>query len=160
MKFKETKVGKWLGEKAPAILDQIDDYFPPAKILTALVTKELPPEQRFEFEKLMAEYEAKERADYLADVANARDMNKAAIMQNDIFTKRFNAYLTTGSIILGFTYIFCITFFPVPLAAQRFADTILGVVISLVFGSIYNFHYGSSQGSHNKNELLKNLKNP
>jgi hypothetical protein len=36
-KFSETKVGVFLKERAPNILDAVDDIFPPAKILTALI---------------------------------------------------------------------------------------------------------------------------
>ena len=94
---------------------------------------------------------------YLADVANARDMQKSALSQSDVFSKRFTYYLAAFSVLAGFGYIFMITLIIIPKDNQRFADTILGVVISIVFGTIYNFFFGSSKSSSDKNELLKNL---
>lgn len=54
-KFKETKLFKFLEEKVPGVLDVVDDYFPPAKILTALVKPEesLSLEDAHEFKKLL-----------------------------------------------------------------------------------------------------------
>lgn len=159
--FKETAIGKFLLTKAPNILkaaaDVADDYFPPAKIITAMFDKEKPdmtPEQKLEFERLLKEYEEKELAAYLADVKDARDLQKVALQQEDKFSKRFLYYLTTGSLILGFAYIFFITFGHIPVANQRFADTILGVVISVIFGTVYSFFFGSSKGSKEKTEML------
>jgi hypothetical protein len=157
--FKDTKVGQFLSKVAPKVLDAVGDFFPPAKVLTMLLDKEeIPLPERMELEKLIAEYEAKERADYLADVQNAREMQKTALTQEDKFSKRFVYYLTTGSLLLGFAYIFFITFFPIPQQNQRFADTILGVVITVIFATIYNFFFGSSKGSADKNVLLTNIK--
>jgi hypothetical protein len=160
MAFKDTAVGKFLADKAPAVLDAVGDVFPPARILTALLdgSPDIKLGDRIEFEKLVREYEAKERADYLADVANARDLQKAALAQDDKFSKRFIYWFTAGSVILGFAYIFFITFCTIPTQGQRFADTILGVVISIIFGTIYNFFYGSSKGSHDKNDIIQTLK--
>lgn len=60
-KFKDTKVGKFLSEKAPnvllKVLDVADDYFPPAKILTSLLEGAgLKPEDVEEANKLIHEY--------------------------------------------------------------------------------------------------------
>lgn len=160
-KFKDTAVGQFLSKVAPNVVDMVGDIFPPAKLLSGLFDKEpdIAPEQRLEFEKLVRDYEQQELKLYLEDIANARDMQKTALTNNDIFSKRFVPYLAAVSIFLGFAYIFMITFVAIPATSQRFADTILGVVISIVFGTIYNFFFGSSKGSADKNELIKNLKN-
>ena len=158
-KFGETTVGKFLGQVAPGVLSLVGDVFPPAKLLTNLFNKEpdIPPAQRLEFEKLVKEYELNELQAYLADVANARGMQISALGQSDVFSKRFTYYLAAGSAILGFAYIFLITFITIPKDSQRFADTILGVVISIVFGTIYNFFFGSSKSSADKNEIIKTI---
>lgn len=160
-KFKDTAVGQFLSKVAPKVVDVVGDIFPPAKLLTALIDKEpdIAPEQRLEFEKLVKDYELNELKVYMDDVANARDMQKAALNQSDVFSKRFTYYLAAVSIVLGFAYVYLITFFPIPATSQRFADTILGVVISIVFGTIYNFFFGSSKGSADKNAIFENLKN-
>lgn len=156
--FKETAVGQFLGKYAPKVLDVVGDFFPPAKIISSLIDKEeMPAPQRIELEKLLLEYEDKERQAYLADIQSARDMQKTALNQDDKFSKRFIYWFTFGSVILGFVYIYLITFFPIPQSSQRFADTILGVVISIIFGTIYNFFFGSSKGSTDKTKILENL---
>lgn len=163
-KFKDTKVGQFLTQKAPDLIGTIsdiaDDYFPPAKIITALFDKkeDIPQTDRLEFERLVREYEQNELKAYLADVADARAMQKEALKQEDKFSKRFIYYFTAASVILGFVYIYFITFSDIPEKNQRFADTILGVVISIIFGTIYNFFFGSSKSSQDKTQFLsKNM---
>lgn len=114
------------------------------------MSKEEKLKMKLELEKFLKEKEAM----YLADVQNARAMQVAALNQKDLFSKRFLYYLAGTSILIGFIYVFLITFLEVPQANQRFADTILGVVISTVFGLIYNFFFGSSQGSQVKTHLI------
>lgn len=156
--FKDTKVGQFLGKFAPKVLDIVGNIWPPAKVLSALVKEQdLPTPERMELEKLIKEYEDKERLEFLADVQNARQMQTAALNQDDKFSKRFIYWFTAGSVILGFLYIYLITFYTIPQNNQRFADTILGVVISIIFGTIYNFFFGSSKGSADKNKILENL---
>lgn len=50
--FKETAVGKFLTQNAPGVLELVGDVFPPAKLISKLVEKEIPqmePEQASEF---------------------------------------------------------------------------------------------------------------
>lgn len=161
-KFKETKVGQFLTGVAPTIIDAVGDAFPPVKILSALFEgQEVTPEQKKEFTQLLKEYELKEYELFLQeqkmayeDTASARAMQMKALEQDDRFSKRFIYWLAAGSLFLGFSYIFFITFSQIPVENQRFADTILGVVITLVMGTIYSFFFGSSKGSWDKTNLL------
>lgn len=155
--FKDTKVGAFLQAAAPSIIDTVGVAFPPVKILSALFEKEpgVTPEQKQEFDKLLQDYELNELQAYLGDVQDARSMQVEALKQDDKFSKRFTYYLAAGSLVLGFAYIFLITFSEIPVDNQRFADTILGVVIATVITTIYNFFFGSSKGSVDKNNLLK-----
>jgi hypothetical protein len=100
--------------------------------------------------------DVEEQKNRMDDTKSARQMQVAALAQDDKFTKRFTAYLTIGSIILSFGYIFCITFIAIPEQSLRFADTILGVVIGLVIGTIYTFWFGSSSGSSQKTDAIIN----
>lgn len=90
----------------------------------------------------------------MQDRSSARELQKTAIQSDDKFTKRFLPYLSIASLILGFIYVFLVTLLPIPANNQRMADTILGVVISLVFSAIYQFWFGSSYGSIKKTDLL------
>lgn len=165
-KFNETKVGSILQKVAPSVIEMVGDAFPPVKLLSHLINtsptiEQLTPEKINDLDNALKEYELKEYDLYLQelkmgyeDTANARDMLKAALAQDDKFSKRFTYYLAAGSLVLGFTYIFLITFTSIPQENQRFADTILGVVITMVISTIYNFFFGSSKGSWEKNSML------
>lgn len=163
-KFKETTIGKFLNQVAPSIIDMVGDVLPPVKLLKGLFnqTPDVPPEQRVEFEKLLKDYEQTELAMYLADVKDARDMQKTALGQQDNFSKRFVYYFGAISALIGFAYIFMITFVDINPANQRFADTILGVVISAIIGTIYSFFFGSSKSSQDKSQditkIIDNIK--
>lgn len=72
--------------------------------------------------------------------------------------RRFKYLLAIVSIVATFAYLTAITFVDIPKENIRFADTIMGAMITLVLATVYNFFYGSSEGSHRKTELLdKNI---
>ena len=165
-KFEETKVGSIIKTVAPGFIDMMGEVFPPVKLVKNFITSipNLSEEQRKELDKAMMEYELKEYELYLQglkmgyeDTANAREMQKAALAQDDKFSKRFTYYLAAGSLLFGFTYIFLITFARIPAENQRFADTIMGVVTATIIGTIYNFFFGSAKGSSDKNSLISKL---
>ena len=161
-KFWETGVGQVLKSAAPSAIDLIGDVVPGGALLKNIFDNTVMKNPaisavdkeslKMDFNASLKEYELRERDLLLKDIADARDMQKVALQQDDLFSKRFIYYLTAASVILSFGYIFAITFIKLPEGAQRFADTIQGVIISMVIGSIYGFHYGSSEGSKKKDK--------
>lgn len=96
---------------------------------------------------------------YLADLNSARDMQKAALSQEDLFSKRFIYYYAMFITFVSFVYIFMITFSPIPEGSVRFADTVLGFLLGVGLSSIINFFFGSSKGSKDKTDsLIKGMK--
>lgn len=91
---------------------------------------------------------------FLADVADARDMQKEALKQEDVFSKRFIYYFATAWSLFGMIYIGAITFLPIPEASVRFADTILGFLLGVVLSGMFAYFYGSSAGSKEKTDKL------
>ena len=89
---------------------------------------------------------------------NARDMQKVALQQDDIFSKRYVYYLATFWSLVAFIYIFLITFINIPQANIRFADTVLGFLLGTIVATIINFFFGSSKGSTDKQEIINQLK--
>lgn len=77
---------------------------------------------------------------------------------DDIFNKRFSAYFAAISVLLGFAYLFLVTFIPIPQANQRFADIILGFLMGTVISTILTYYFGSSKSSSDKNKIIENLK--
>lgn len=104
---------------------------------------------KIDFEKLKLEYE---------NTNSARDMQKVALQQDDIFSKRYVYYLATFWSIVAVGYIFLITFISIPEANVRFADTTLGFLLGTIVATIINYFFGSSKSSSDKNQLLKESK--
>ena len=92
------------------------------------------------------------------NLIDARDMQKVALQQDDIFSKRFTMYLTTFWSVAAVVYIGFITFGEIPMSNVRFADTILGFILGTVIATVLNFWFGSSIGSKDKAELLGHLR--
>lgn len=91
------------------------------------------------------------------DIKDARDMQKVALQQDDTFSKRYIYYLASAWSIFAMVYIPCITFCSVPDNSIRFADTILGFLLGTVIASILTFFFGSSYGSKDKTDALKDV---
>jgi hypothetical protein len=105
------------------------------------------------------ESELKEFQIEVDDRKSARDMQIAAINQQDVFVKRFQPYMTSTILVAAAVYIGFITFATIPPDNIRFADTILGFLLGTCLATIFNFYYGSTASSRNKdgtiNELVK-----
>jgi hypothetical protein len=98
---------------------------------------------QIDLEKLKAEY---------ANTADARDMQKIALQQSDVFSKRFTMYLTMFWSVSAVAYVGFITFGVIPDKNVRFADTILGFILGTVVATMLNFWFGSSIGSKEKDK--------
>lgn len=143
-KFKETAIGKFISEKVPGVLDVVDDYFPPAKILTALVGKNLPPEDQIEFDKLLRDHEREMYALEIDDRKDARSMQEEALKQQDSFSKRFIYYFSIFWSWFSAAYLAGITFVEIPKENIRVVDTVLGFILGTAIAAMFSFFYGSS----------------
>jgi hypothetical protein len=88
------------------------------------------------------------------DRADARAMQKVALNQGSWFAKNFIYLFAIVWSVFAMLYISFITFYTIPQASQRFADTILGFLLGTIVSAIIQFFYGSSMGSKNKDEIL------
>ena len=104
---------------------------------------------KIDFEKLKLDYQ---------NTNDARDMQKVALQQDDIFSKRFVYYLASFWSFVCVIYIFFITFGNIPSDNIRFADTILGFLLGTIIATIINFFLGSSKGSADKQDFINQLK--
>lgn len=97
----------------------------------------------------------------LKDVQNARDMQKAALNQDDLFSKRFIYVFASFWSVMACLYVGSITFGTIPPANVRFADTCLGFVLGTIVATIFQFLFGTTIGSGAKtsmqNEITKKL---
>jgi len=156
--FKDTAVGKFLAKNAPEVLEVVGDVFPPAKIISNLFEKEAPlltPEQKLEFEKLLKDYEQNELKAYLADLADARNMNiKIQDSSNASWLAKNVAFILDIVIVVATICLVAMLYFmPIPSGNRDIAYAVLGVLLTGL-STILNFYRGSSKGSADKTEML------
>lgn len=106
-------------------------------------------------DKLKAEAMKHEEFMAEADLKNmegARNMQLAAMENEDPLVRRFVYYFIGFWSLLASIYIGCITFLDIPDENARFADTILGFVLGTMVASMFQFLLGSSLGSRAKDK--------
>lgn len=163
---KATGLSKWLGNKlggknGEKVAEQVVDI---ASAVTGGASTEdivaalnANAEMRFKLqEKIMDQAMELERLAY-GDTANARDMQKVALAQDDLFSKRFVYYFASFWSVAAVLYIGLITFGTIPEQNIRFADTCLGFVLGTLVASIIQYFFGSTKGSDNKNTTIAEL---
>lgn len=90
----------------------------------------------------------------LTDLADARAMQKEALSQDDVFSKRFVYYLTIGIVAFVFSMVICLFFVDIPKENKTIIDMVVGIVIG-GYTSIMAFYFGSSKSSQDKNSTLQ-----
>jgi hypothetical protein len=91
----------------------------------------------------------------LADLADSRDLQKVALKQDDLFSKRFIYYLTTAVFSFAVIIVFLLFFVEIPEKNRDVINFILGVVVGTGLTGIFQYFFGSSQGSRDKADQLK-----
>lgn len=92
------------------------------------------------------------------NLADARALQRAALEQDDLFSKRFVYYFISFWSIIGAGYIFAITFMTIPEANQRIADMTSGFMLGTVLAAMFQYLLGSSFGSNLKNKIFAGMK--
>ena len=90
------------------------------------------------------------------NTADARDMQKVALQQEDRFSKRFIYIMASFWSVVSAIYIGFITFTPIPPENIRFADLVIGFLLGQIVATMINFFFGSSSGSMRKTDILLN----
>lgn len=93
----------------------------------------------------------------MGDKADARAMQRSALAQDDLFSKRFVYIFAIFWSVFAAAYIAFITFGHIPEDNQRFADTILGFLLGTVVATILQFFFGSSMGSKEKDMTFESF---
>lgn len=112
-----------------------------------------------EFKKLQLEFDyaklgVEDNKTRAQTTISAQDMQKAALQQEDVFSKRFVYYFSAAWSIFSMILIPCMIFGDIPVANQRFADTILGFMLGTAIASMFQFFLGSSMGSRKAQEAM------
>jgi hypothetical protein len=161
-KFKDTKVGQWLSNKAPDVVDAVGDVFPPAKLLGKLIwdRDDLSEADKATFQQHLKEYEAE--LDYhLKNTGSARSIYKLSKDVTDDLANRIMTWNLPIIVLLVFVNIFCVKFLDSALLA--IVSNVIGRVMQKLFeerSTVTNFYLGSSKGSKDKdNSFIKNQSN-
>lgn len=166
--FKDTKIGKFLNKAKDVVLDKGDDLAIAAlQIATGkpaqgieTVLGALKGSQHKEAEVLIKELEL-EKEIFLAelrDLQSARELQAAALKQEDNFSKRYVYYFATALFIFSASIVIMLFFVEIPESNQRIVDMILGVIIGTGLVSVINFFFGSSKGSKDKTKQIDLMK--
>lgn len=155
-------IGRWIaGDKGAEVAGKVMDA---AQVITgarssddilATIQSDGQAAQQLR-EKVMEIAEAEAKRDH-EDRINAREMQQAALGQDDRFSKRFIYYFATAWSLFAMSYLLLITLVDIPADNQRFADTILGFLLGTIIAGIVQFFFGSSKGSQNKDGSITAL---
>lgn len=135
-----TRVGDFLRKFAPHILDTVGPLIPGGTEVLGIVKNLINKD-----DKLTAKQkaEATELLNYdLQNTQGARELQKEALKQGDLFSKRFIYYLASFWSVTSVLYIFFTTFFKVE--NEHVLDTILGFLLGTIVATIINYFLGSS----------------
>lgn len=88
------------------------------------------------------------------DRHSARQMQIAALQQEDKVAKNFIYWYAWYWGIGSTLYFFCVTFLEMPQGGRDFANIILGFLLGTAVATIISFFYGSSKSSKDKTDAL------
>jgi hypothetical protein len=111
------------------------------------------PDMVLKLKELDLEYEKLNTADR----ASARNLQIVALQQDDLFSKRFNYYFAMGWSLFSMIYFILVTFVDLPKDGVNFANIILGFLLGTAIAAIFNFYFGSSQGSKDKTKEIQEM---
>lgn len=141
-----------IAEKVVGIAQAVTGLGKPENAVAAIVAD---PVKSMEFQQAMAAQQADLEKAYLADAQSARNMQVAALAQDDTFSKRFVYYFAAAWSLFTMCYVVGITFYP-PLEESGKANsaTVLGFLLGTAVASIFSYLFGSTKGSAEKSRLL------
>ena len=139
-KIKDTKVGQWLKEKAPAVLNVVGDLLPDQGYLGIVKNllssdPDVTPEQEAEFEQMGFELEAADRAS-----ARNREIEIAKA------TGKTDWMMVITGIVGLVSFLFTI-YAVVYIENVRENDLfihLMGMIEGVVIGNIFAYYYGAS----------------
>jgi hypothetical protein len=147
-KFKDTKLGQFLKDKVPGVLDVVDDFFPPAKILTALVGKEsLPPEDSIEFERLLRDHEREMYTLEVEDRDSARnreiEMAKTGKQDHLMYAA---GYTALGTFLL---MVYAVIWKPEGMEHSPLFHQLMGIIEGVAL-TVFGYYFGTSKRAEEK----------
>jgi hypothetical protein len=113
-------------------------------------------EDRIRFKKELGELALREREAILKDVDSARDLQKAALAQEDVFAKRFLYYFAILIVVAAMGFGAGLFFIEVPEENRRLVEMFADVFVFSGALSVIYFFFGSSRSSAEKQVVIEN----
>ena len=139
-KIKDTKVGKWLKEKAPKVLNIVGDLLPDQGYLGVVKNlissdPDVTPEQEAEFEQMAFELEAADRAS-----ARNREVELAKA------TGKTDWMMILTGVVGLFSFMFTIyaVVYIENVRENELFIHLMGMIEGVVIGNIFAYYYGAS----------------
>ncbi len=151
--FKETKIGSFLKEKAPHVLDIVGDVLPDRGLLGIvknIISKDesIPPEVKIQFEKMAADHEKEIHALEVQDRESARTRETEFVKLTG--HSDYMVWFLSVSLMVAFAFIvWHLIRESVPNENRELVTNIVGIIEGLLI-SIYSYYFGSSMGSRIK----------
>ena len=147
-KIKDTKIGQFLKDKAPDVLEVVGDLLPDNGALGVAknLIKKVAPESSEEFEAMESEF--------LADIQDAREMyEKTGHEQADKIADKIINWNLIIIMILVVIQVLVIMYVDGQVAAviTGIVGTVVGALIN-ERNTVVNFFFGSSKGSKDKDQ--------
>jgi hypothetical protein len=150
-KYKEengkTRVGAFLETVAPDILEIAGDLTGVGaleKLGKMIGNNDTLSEENKTIALEMLKYDTDDRK-------SAREMQIAALNQDDIFSKRYAYYLSTAIFGMLFIFVILLFFVTIPTGNSEIVYMTFGTFIGIV-GTVAAFYFGSSSGSKEKSD--------
>lgn len=109
------------------------------------------------FKLKVIEFETEFEKEKTKQLANAIEMQKTALSQNDLFSKRFLYYLTIFLVVAVIAFDVQMLYVTIPEKNTDLVNIIAGALNTGVLIAIITFFYGSSSSSRGKDETIKRL---
>lgn len=149
--FSETKVGQFLKEKLPDVVDKIGEAFPAANILKLIVGEKLAPEDRLKLDSMLLEYE---KEFYELEI---RDRESARNREIEIAKAGGNDHLmyVAGYVALAafLTMIAAVIFLPEAVAHNSLFHQLMGIIEGVAL-TVFSYYFGTSKSSRDKDKLI------
>ena len=138
-KLKDTKVGKWLKENAPKVLDTVGELLPDngaLGVVKNLIDRDdsIPQDKKSEFQRLEFDLELEDRKS-----ARIREVEVKKTGDKDIMM------MITGIVgLISFIFtIYAVVYIPSVKENELFIH-LMGMIEGVVIGNIFAYYYGTS----------------
>ena len=155
-KIKESKIGAWLKDKAPKVLEIVSDLTGIEaldRVGDLIKGESMSLQDKLEFERLLSEERMEVMRLEVERIKNAQDREVGVVQATG---KPDYFQWAVGAVGLGVFAMIVINGLFYDIVNEKVYFHLLGIVEGIVLG-VFGYYFGSSLGSKNKDNHLKNI---